>query len=80
MSREFIPGTRVYFGNNDGRNFPVLRQVGTEKLELLISSGKAGAKTRIVHVANDEVRTAPASVACLDTLRALRLPNGFRPR
>ncbi|MEK7170613.1 MAG: hypothetical protein AAB767_04975 [Patescibacteria group bacterium] len=80
MNRTFTPGTRVYFGSNDGRTFSVVRQVGTDKLELLISAGRKGKQTRVVHVAKDDVRTAPVSVSSLASLAALRLPHGFHPR
>ena len=76
MNRTFTPGTRVYFGSNDGRTFSVVRQVGTDKLELLISAGRKGKQTRVVHVAKDDVPTTPVSVSSLASLAALRLPMG----
>ena len=76
MNRTFTPGTRVYFGSNDGRTFSVVRQVGTDKLELLISAGRKGKQTRVVHVAKDDVRTAPVSVSYLRPSRRSDSPMG----
>ena len=80
MNQEFTPGTRVYFGDNDGRSFAVIRQIGKNELELLISPGSTQARTRIVHVIRDEVRTSPSPASLGMSIGASRLPHGFRPR